>query len=353
MAQNIDLLGAQYPSVPSVLLPKVGGGTASFTDVTDTTATAADVAEGKTFHLASGAAAVGTASGGGGGDPYPVRNDGKTHLWIKVDDLAWPSVDLYFKQSSANGIMVDWGDGTVESAGSSMTVRPSHTYSETGLYEVTLYQASSSAYVNFNTFTTTTNCLMGGTGNEKMNNLGKLMAAELNNFRMTATNAKLVAAPIFRNCINLEKLTLVGTFTSLRLTSSTNLYSLRSITMPDEVTTFLIFGTGTTEPNLKDCKISSALTTIAASSFSECWSLSSIVIPAAVTTIGANAFANCYSMATITFEPTTPPTVANANAWTNLPTTCVIHVPAGTLADYTAAANYPDPATYAYVEDAI
>ena len=62
MAQNIDLLGAQYPSVPSVLLPKVGGGTASFTDVTDTTATAADVAEGKTFHLASGAAAVGTAS---------------------------------------------------------------------------------------------------------------------------------------------------------------------------------------------------------------------------------------------------------------------------------------------------
>ena len=67
MAQNIDLLGAQYPSVPSVLLPKVGGGTASFTDVTDTTATAADVAEGKTFHLASGAAAVGTASGGGGG----------------------------------------------------------------------------------------------------------------------------------------------------------------------------------------------------------------------------------------------------------------------------------------------
>lgn len=62
MAQNIDLLGAQYPSVPSVLLPKVGGGTASFTDVTDTTATAADVTEGKTFHLASGAAAVGTAS---------------------------------------------------------------------------------------------------------------------------------------------------------------------------------------------------------------------------------------------------------------------------------------------------
>lgn len=67
MAQNIDLLGAQYPSVPSVLLPKVGGGTASFVDVTDTTATAADVAEGTYFYTADGVRTAGTASGGGGG----------------------------------------------------------------------------------------------------------------------------------------------------------------------------------------------------------------------------------------------------------------------------------------------
>lgn len=67
MAQNIDLLGAQYPSVPSVLLPKVGGGTASFTDVSDTTATAADVAEGTYFYTAAGVRTAGTASGGGSG----------------------------------------------------------------------------------------------------------------------------------------------------------------------------------------------------------------------------------------------------------------------------------------------
>ena len=36
-------------------------------DLTEDTATAADVAEGKTFHLASGEQAVGTASGSGGG----------------------------------------------------------------------------------------------------------------------------------------------------------------------------------------------------------------------------------------------------------------------------------------------
>lgn len=66
MAQNITLWGASYSDVPSVTLPKTGGGTASFTDVTDTTAAASDVATGKYFYTASGVRTQGTSSGGGG-----------------------------------------------------------------------------------------------------------------------------------------------------------------------------------------------------------------------------------------------------------------------------------------------
>ena len=66
MAQNITLWGASYSAVPSVTLPKTGGGTASFTDVTDTTASASDVATGKYFYTASGVRTQGTNSGGGG-----------------------------------------------------------------------------------------------------------------------------------------------------------------------------------------------------------------------------------------------------------------------------------------------
>ncbi len=65
MSQNITLLGASYSDVPSVTLPKTGGGTATFTDVTDTTAAAADVASGKYFYTAAGVRTAGTASGGG------------------------------------------------------------------------------------------------------------------------------------------------------------------------------------------------------------------------------------------------------------------------------------------------
>lgn len=66
MAQNISLWGATYSAVPSVSLPKQGGGTASFTDVTDTTAAAADVASGKYFYTSAGVRTQGTSSGGGG-----------------------------------------------------------------------------------------------------------------------------------------------------------------------------------------------------------------------------------------------------------------------------------------------
>ena len=64
MAKNITLMGASYSDVPAVLLPQTGGGTASFTDVTETTATADDVAEGKVFFAADGSRQVGTSTGG-------------------------------------------------------------------------------------------------------------------------------------------------------------------------------------------------------------------------------------------------------------------------------------------------
>lgn len=66
MAQNITLMGASYSAVPAVTLPKTGGGTASFFDVSDTTAAASDVASGKYFYTSAGVRTQGTSSGGGG-----------------------------------------------------------------------------------------------------------------------------------------------------------------------------------------------------------------------------------------------------------------------------------------------
>lgn len=67
MAQNVTVAGASYSDVPSLILPKTGGGSAQFYDVSDTTAAASDVATGKLFYASDGTLTTGTSSGGGGG----------------------------------------------------------------------------------------------------------------------------------------------------------------------------------------------------------------------------------------------------------------------------------------------
>lgn len=67
MAQDITWLGNEYLAVPEIYLPKSSSGEAKFTDVSDTTAAAADVASGKYFYTADGTKTAGTSSGGGSG----------------------------------------------------------------------------------------------------------------------------------------------------------------------------------------------------------------------------------------------------------------------------------------------
>lgn len=53
MAQNVTLLGADYPDVPSVILPKTGGGNAEFTDtsISSNAASASDIVAGKKAYV--------------------------------------------------------------------------------------------------------------------------------------------------------------------------------------------------------------------------------------------------------------------------------------------------------------
>lgn len=68
MSQNVTLWGASYSQVPSILVPKTGGGTAQFDDTTisSNAAAAADIASGKLAYV-NGSLITGTNSGGGGG----------------------------------------------------------------------------------------------------------------------------------------------------------------------------------------------------------------------------------------------------------------------------------------------
>lgn len=54
MAQNVVINGVTYSSVPSVSIPKSGGGTASFRDTSDATVSAEYLLSGYTAYGSSG-----------------------------------------------------------------------------------------------------------------------------------------------------------------------------------------------------------------------------------------------------------------------------------------------------------
>ena len=156
----------------------------------------------------------------------------------------------------------------------------------------------------------------------------------------------------FSYCNSLSSISIPNGVISISGSAFRSCYSLSSITIPVGVTSI-----GSSAFNgcfsLSSVTISDSVTSINSSAFNGCYSLSSISIPNGVTSISGSAFRSCYSLAHIYFLPTTPPSVSSSNAFSNIPTDCVIHVPVGSLSAYTSATNYPSSSTYTYVEDIV
>lgn len=115
---NITLLGASYTDVPAVDLPQTGGGTVRFyenggtaaisvvdttdtaggtirtitaLDISDTTAVASDVAQGKYFYTANGIKTAGTASGGSGATQHVIH--------LEFTDSTSTNINVYYDDS--------------------------------------------------------------------------------------------------------------------------------------------------------------------------------------------------------------------------------------------------------------
>lgn len=67
--------------------------------------------------------------------------------------------------------------------------------------------------------------------------------------------------------------------------------------------------------------------------FSGCSNLESITIPESVTSIGASAFAGCTSLTEVYCKPTTPPT-ENSSMFSNNPLNRKIYVPTASVDAY-------------------
>ena len=198
-----------------------------------------------------------------------ITDDGATRLHIRIATVGRMTVPLYIGQTVANGVSIDWGDGsTAETLAGTGNVNTSHTYAEPGDYVISLmpedgctlsFGANSSSY-----------CVMGPTGNNGIVYCNMLQDVQV------GTSVTSISGYAFYYCYSLASITIPGSVTSIGDSAFRNCYSLASVTIPDGVTS------------------------IGSSAFYNCYSLSSVTIPDGVTSIGDSAFRNCYSLASVT-----------------------------------------------------
>ena len=217
-----------------------------------------------------------------------ITDDGKTRLYIRIAEKGRMNVPLYFSQSRANGVTIDWGDGsatqTLSGTGKEATT---HTYADKGDYVITLGVADDCTLGLGHA--STAQCVMGSTQNE-----GKVYCNMLQKAVIGKGVTKIDYYAFF-NCCSLSSVVIPQGVTSISSSAFYYCYSLSSVVIPQGVTSI-----GSSAfyycYSLSSAVIPQGVTSIDGSAFYNCCSLSSVVIPQGVTSINNNTFYNCYSL---------------------------------------------------------
>lgn len=120
--------------------------------------------------------------------------------------------------------------------------------------------------------------------------------------------------------------------------------SITEITIPDGVTSIGSYAFSNCI-NLKSIEIPSSVTSINQFAFYNCSTLESVGIPSSVRSIGSYAFSSCTLLASVTCKAITPP-ILGTSAFSSVPATCAIYVPAESVDTYKAASGWSNRAAY-------
>ena len=272
-----------------------------------------------------------------------ITDDGATRLHIRIATVGRMTVPLHIGQTVANGVSIDWGDGSAaETLSGTGNVNTSHTYAEPGDYIISLmpqegctlsFGDGSSSY-----------CVIGSTGNNGIVYCNMLQEVSIGKnvtsigpsaFRKCYSLASItiptgvtsIGNYAFRDCYSLASITIPDSVASIVGYAFQNCYSLASITIPDSVTSIGTYAFQFCSP-LASITIPTGVTSIGNYAFQYCCSLASITIPMGVTYIGNGAFQYCYGIRYYDFSACTAiPTLSNKNAFTDIPSDCQMLIP--------------------------
>ena len=231
------------------------------------------------------------SSGGGTTPDMPVIGDGKTYLYIKIAAKGRMDVPLYFSQTVANGVTIDWGDGSAtQTLSGTGNVNTTHTYAEIGEYTISLNPDSGCTLGLGHALTSY--CVMGYASDSGLVYCNMLQAVEI------GKNVTSIDKGAFYYCRSLASVVIPNSVTKIGESAFYYCHSLTSIVIPSSVTSIIrsaFYGCS----SLTSVVISDGVTSIGDSMFNNCSSLASVVIPNSVTKIGESAFYYCYSLASV------------------------------------------------------
>ena len=291
-----------------------------------------------------------------------ITDDGATRLHIRIATVGRMTVPLYIGQTVANGVSLDWGDGsTAETLAGTGNVNTSHTYAEPGDYVISM-MPDDGCTLSFGDGSPSY-CVMGVTENN-----GRVYCNMLQEVYI-GKNVTSISSHAFQYCYSLASITIPNGVTSISSYAFADCYSLASITIPDGVTSIKdsVFRYCY---SLANVTISDGVTSISSYAFQYCYSLASITIPDGVKYIDSAAFANCYSLASITIPDsityinnstfancygmryydfsacTDIPSLLKTNAFNGIPSDCQMLIPAALYDEWSAATSWATYASY-------
>lgn len=149
-----------------------------------------------------------------------ITDNGATRLRIRIATVGRMTVPLYIGQTVANGVSIDWGDGSVaETLAGTGNVNTSHTYAETGDYVISLIPKDGCT-LSFGDGSSS-NCVMGSTGNN-----GKVYCNMLQEVYI-GDGVTSIGVNTFKSCHSLASITIPTGVTSIGSSTFNSCYGMR------------------------------------------------------------------------------------------------------------------------------
>lgn len=281
-----------------------------------------------------------------------ITDDGKTRFYLTIDSERAKDMWLYLTASVSGGIVVDWGDGTVETP-TGTTLSLNHKYAELGDYVVAIevkngvlefrgsstYNVVSEVLAPFFERARAVRKIEIGYGISQINNYSFYMLTSLKYLsipkEVTVLNGvfcmncsslvafvipkmvKSLGANAFGYCSSLKVVAIPNDFNELPNYVFTNCFSMRALVLPK-----------------KTQVINSSL-------FNYCISLQTFVSSEGVTKIYSSVFTNCKSTAYFDFSAcNTIPTLSNSNSFSGINQSAKIIVPDDLYDEWISATNW-------------